>query len=209
MDRVMFAVVALSSTVVFSGPIVFSERSEFENAFDNLVIESFEEPVTEGSTVSFAGFSVTESSNFANIKSRTDYVSDGDQSIGFTWNGETQLVFDFNPPIDAFAVDVLDFGTCCSAETLDVTSDTGEISLVAAVGVDLPRGNLQFFGIQTDEPFSKLTFTSQSLSDNDLIVFDRVAFHAVPEPQSYALTIEAIIGLSFLGRARRCMKSFL
>lgn len=207
MNRFVWVVLTLSCTRALADPLVFSDRSEFESVHANLSVESFEDPFTEGSSVSFAGFSVTESSSFASLKSRTDYVSDGGRSLGFTWNGETELVFDFNPPIDALAVDVLDFGTCCHAESLEVTSDTGEIETVAAVGPDLPRGNLQFFGVQTTEPFSRLTFTSQSLSDNDLIVFDRVAFRAVPEPQQCTVVCAAILGaiygFSFFRTRRR------
>ena len=36
--------------------------------------------------------------------------------------------------------------------------------------------------VHASEPITSLAFSSQSLSDNDLIVFDEVAFRAVPEP---------------------------
>ena len=185
--RILFVCGVLNSSLLFASPIVFSSRTEFDAAVESQTHQSFEVPFDDATAVSFQGFSVTEESAFANIKSRTDYVSDGERALGFTWNGDTRLLFEFNPPITAFATDILDFGTCCSATSLDAVSANGEIDLVAAVGPDLPRGNLQFFGFQSAEPISQLSFSSQSLSDNDLIVFDRLSFQAVPEPPATGL----------------------
>ncbi len=182
--RILFVCGVVNSSLLFASPIAFLNRTEFDAAVGSQTHQSFEVPFADASMVSFVGFSVTEESAFANIKSRTDYVSAGNRALGFTWNGDTRLLFEFNPPITAFAADILDFGTCCSATSLGAVSADGEVDLVAAVGPDLPRGNLQFFGFQSAEPISQLSFSSQSLSDNDLIVFDRLSFQAVPEPSA-------------------------
>lgn len=198
--RILFVCGVVNSSLLFASPIVFSNRTEFDAAVGAQNHQSFEVPFADASMVSFDGFSVTEESAFATITSRTDYVSDGDRALGFTWNGDTRLLFEFKPPITAFAADILDFGTCCNATSLDAVSANGEVDLVAAVGPDLPRGNLQFFGFQSVEPISQLSFSSQSLSDNDLIVFDRLSFQAIPEPSSGWLVCS--LGLVVIGLRR-------
>ena len=165
---------------------VYSDRVAFESATSNLSVQGFEEPFDTASSVSFPGFTVTEDSSFANVSPRTDYVSVGSRAAGFTWNGNVTLTFEFAPPIDAFAADILDFGTCCGATALRITNETNELDVARAVGGDLPRGNLQFFAAITETPFSTLTFTSDQNSTNDLIIFDEVAFRAAPVPEPSA-----------------------
>lgn len=189
---VLVAVVC-SPVVALASPIFFSTRSDFNDAVTPTHVQGFEDPFEEGPSVSFDGFSVSERSNFANITARTDYVSAGDRALGFTWNGSTQFVFEFSPPVNAFAVDILDFGTCCDATSLDALSGSGEIDGVAAVGGDLPRGNNQFFGFTSNDPIATLSFSSQTLSDNDLIVFDEVAIRAVPEPTGLNLLMLLLV----------------
>jgi hypothetical protein len=186
-----FGLVLWACSVALAEPMVFATRAEFEAAVQNVAVQGFEAQFETAVAVSFPGFTVAEDSPFANVTSRTDYVSAGQRSLGFTWNGERTLTFTFNDPIDAFAADILDFGTCCGAMALNIVSDTGELNQVAAVGGDLPRGNLQFLGVTTDQPFKVLSFTSDQNSDNDLIVFDEVAFRSVPEPEGIVLVVAA------------------
>ncbi|MCA9213841.1 MAG: hypothetical protein KDB27_12305 [Planctomycetales bacterium] len=190
---VVLVATVCSPSLVGASPIFFSSRPDFDTAVVPTRVEGFEDPFETASSVAFDGFTVTEVSDFANINSRIDYVSAGERALGFTWNGDTQFRFDFSPPITGFAADILDFGTCCSAMTLDVVSDTGEINHVAATGGDLPRGNLQFWGFESSDPISSLSFSSQSLSDNDLIVFDQVAFRTVPEPSGKFVAMVAML----------------
>ena len=209
MTRCLFGLALLGCNSALANPVVYSDRSEFEAALPGLPVEGFEVPFDTSSTVSFDGFIVGEDSSAAIIKSRTDYVSAGERSLGFTWNGDGNLLFSFNPPIDAFAADILDFGTCCGATFLNATNETGEWNVTAATGSDRPRGNLQFFGILSETPFSEIAFTSDVVSDNDLIVFDEIEFRAVPEPNGLTLIVllgcglTAIGGRSFGGRVRK------
>jgi hypothetical protein len=201
MKECLFGMVLFTCTSALAAPMIFDTRSEFEAAAQSFSVQGFEDEFETAASVSFPGFTVTEDSSFANVNSRTDYVSAGQRSLGFTWNGERTLTFTFDDPTDAFAADILDFGTCCDAMVLNIASDTGELNTIAAVGGGLPRGNLQFFGVITDEPFKILTFTSDQNSDNDLIVFDEVAFRAVPEPGAVVLVVAASTWL-LTGRRR-------
>ncbi len=201
MIRQLFGLALLGSTSALASPVVYTERAEFEAAVPGLPVEGFEVPFADASTVHFSGFTVGEDSSFAIVKSRTDYVSEGERSLGFTWNGNGNLLFTFDPPVDVFAADILDFGTCCGATFLDATNETGEWTVTAATGEDRPRGNLQFFGIVAETPFSQIAFTSDVVSDNDLIVFDEVAIRPVPE--ATGITLIALAGCCFLARGRR------
>jgi hypothetical protein len=198
----MFGFVFFNTVPLLATTIVFSERALFEQLVPVAERQGFEQEFDTAAAVSFPGFTVTEDSSFANVKSRTDYVSAGDRSLGFTWNGDRTLTFVFNPPIDAFAADILDFGTCCGATILTVTSDTGEVNETAATGVNRPRGNLQFFGVVTDQPFSTLTMTSDQNSDNDLIVFDELMFRVVPEPAANVMLLGCLAMLTCRRRRR-------
>ena len=195
-----FGFVLITCAMAAADSAIYQEREKFEEMASSLSIQGFEEPFETSSTVNFPGFSVSEESLFANVSSRTDYVSVGNRSLGFTWNGNQSLTFAFDTPIDAFAADILDFGTCCGATVLNVASDTGDLSAVAAVGGDLERGNKQFFGFISDSPFSTLTFTSDQNSDNDLIIFDEVAFRAVPEPTCLKLIIASFASMLIMRR---------
>ena len=74
------------------------------------------------------------------------------------------------------------------------------LTVTAATGEDRPRGNLQFFGIVAETPLSEISFTSDVVSDNDLIVFDEVAIRAVPEPTGIVLVALAVGCLLAIGR---------
>ena len=201
MIRWLFGLALLGCTSALARPTVYSDRSQFEAAVPGLPVEGFEVPFETSSMVSFNGFTVGEVSSAAIVKSRTDYVSQGERALGFTWNGNGALLFTFNPPIDVFAADILDFGTCCGATFLNATNETGEWNVTAATGTDRPRGNLQFFGIVSETPFSEIAFTSDVVSDNDLIVFDEVAFRVIPEP--VGMTLIAVAGSCLLAIGRR------
>lgn len=203
MIRWSIGLAMLGCTSALAGPVVYSDRSEFEAAVPGLPLEGFEEAFETAKTVPFTGFTVGEDSSFANVSSRTDYVSQGERALGFTWNGDGTLLFTFDPPVDLFAADILDFGTCCGATFLDATDENGEWTVTAATGADRPRGNLQFFGIVADTPFSEISFTSDVASDNDLIVFDEVAIRAIPEPAGMTLIAFASCCLLAIGR-RKC-----
>jgi len=190
MSRIwMVGLVLFHGSSALATSMVFDDRPQFEQFVPDAARQGFEQEFDTAGSISFPGFSITEDSAFAVIKSRTDYVSAGSRSLGFTWNGNRSLTFAFNPPIDAFAADILDFGTCCGATKLWVTSETGEVDEVAATGVDRVRGNLQFFGVVTDQPFTTLTMTSDQNSTNDLVVFDELLFRPVPEPRGSGMLV--------------------
>lgn len=191
----MLARLAIITAVAFSQPkdaafgelMTFHAREPFQAQAGILQGESFEAPFDDASRVSFDGFEVREQSLAARLSSRTDYLVSGERALGFTWNGRGDLQWSFDPPIYAFGVSILDFGTCCGATELLLDVDDGGQAIIAAVGSDLPRGNHQFFGFVSPEPVRTLRFYSDAISQNDLIVYDDLLFRPVPEPAGLGL----------------------
>lgn len=184
-----------------AAPMFYESRGSFDLAHPFANQFGFEIPFDSAPLVSFGEFTVMEDSIGPTISSRADYVSEGVRALGFTWNGSGYIEFRFDAPITAFAVDILDFGTCCGATELIVNSEPPLLAATAAVGENPLRGNQQFFGVASEQPFRALRFSSNVVSDNDLVNFDNLRYQTVPEPPGAVRM--ALVGWAFHRHRRR------
>jgi hypothetical protein len=181
--------------------MLFQDIDAFQTTAGPFQVEEFETSFDDAGRIEFEGFEVREQSFAARLSSRTDYVGSGQRALGFTWNGQGEVEWHFDPPILAYGVSILDFGTCCGATALTATLGPSGEEVVAARGSDLPRGNQQFFGFTSLEPISSLSFRSDSVSRNDLIIFDDLYYQPVPEPTGTGFLLA--ISLPAIGALRR------
>ncbi|MGB7418040.1 MAG: PEPxxWA-CTERM sorting domain-containing protein [Erythrobacter sp.] len=176
---------------------IYTSASDFSVAAGGgLSFESFENPET-GPTVTYPGFSVTESGG-VNVITQTSLNSfftaatvDGSNSIWYDDNGSSVATFSFLTPISAFGLSTA-FAESATA------SFGGGISGFLSLGANTPG----FFGVISDTPFSTVTV---NVSGSPQVGFDALSFGiaqtgAVPEPTTWAMML---LGFGFIGGAMR------
>jgi len=105
--------------------------------------------------------------------------------------------FLFGAPIQAFGTDVKDL------ENANLTYDTssGASGVAAFAGAD---GNVQFFGILSNTPFTSIGFTAPGAGTGDGVVFDQTTFSSTPEPSAALFGVIGVLGIaSYRIRRRR------
>ncbi|NLS98329.1 MAG: hypothetical protein GXX96_39870 [Planctomycetaceae bacterium] len=183
------------------------------NDVSGLTLEDFDEPFTQGTAVTFDGFTAsrTLADGLACTTSSTYAVSGGALVLATDALGYGALTFEFAPSISAFGVTVRDAGTSGNESySLTVSSVTTEGELRQAIVTvhDVPSaldaGNVLFFGfVTTAGEFSSVVFSSASVGDNmgwDNLYFGTLAA-SVPEPTT--LSIWSAVGGMGLMAARR------
>ena len=171
-----------------------------QEGFETLNLFQFD-PVTLGS--------VTIDGPWLGITRTTDsrYVTEGDQAV--LWNARNNRLFDFtfDSPINAFAIDIANFGTN-GENTLLVSIDGGEFFNVFE-SFEGARGNELFLGIFAGQgSFSNVTFTATNrrifgdVIGFDRLQFGRVAATPVSEPATLALFGLGLAGLGVLRRRK-------
>jgi hypothetical protein len=206
------AVVLAAAGPSRAGVLIHTNETAFAGAAAALgaplSVESFESqpgngpglPASSGTPVPFAGgvadCTLDACSRFFVT---TLYHTDGNQGLYARTGGLTRFTFD--APVNAFAIDLLDFGDTFMSpgSTLTVTLDGVAFDVLTGfVGGDLNR---LFVGVTSSRAFQTVAF-SGSVAQDDL-VFDRLQFGraaTVPEPAAWALMI---IGFAVSGAALR------
>jgi len=175
---------------------------------NTLSLESFESGFTNSAIVNFPGFTVsTPDGEIIQSFSNSVAATDGTDTMGIVDNGfnGNQLVFNFDSPINAFAIDIYGALNVGGPGTLTLSNENG------ASGFILTGPNttgvlevLDFGGLIDDvQSFSTVTLTASQTGDG--IQFDRLQFGAlnavVPVPAAVWLFGSGLIGL--IGIARR------
>ena len=103
--------------------------------------------------------------------------------------------FLFSAGIRAFGTDIKDLETA----NLTYNTSSGDNGFAASLGGD---GNVQFFGIITDLPFTFISFHEPPASTGDMVVFDQTSY-VVPIPAAAWLFSSALTWLVVLGNHRK------
>lgn len=113
------------------------------------------------------------------------------------------LQFDFNTPIKAFGLHLIDVGEAAGA--VIVKTDTGALTnpLTAYSFTDLtlrPNGNVLFLGFSQATAFSRVTLQVTGVDDS--YGLDKVYVQSVPEPGQWALLMAGTLSVFVLARRR-------
>ena len=173
-----------SAGEALTAPVTFSDRGLFNAAGGASLsgFESFETPFPNGSPVTFSEFTAIAVNPHSDLWHYVNpSASHGNAAMYYNSGVLTTVTFTFNSPINAFGVDILDFGDW-KAGIASVTNNTGTFDLLlASVPPFLSGGDVIFFGAMDSEEFTAVTFTTTA--SEDLIGFDAMAF-GVPEPST-------------------------
>jgi PEP-CTERM motif len=111
------------------------------------------------------------------------------------------LVFDLTSPAKAFGFNITDVGETAGVITL--RTDTGAYAAgitVATFSSNLGNGNVQFYGLTQDQPFTRVFLTVTGL--DDAYGLDKIYVTAVPEPGSVLLMALGVAALVRQARRR-------
>ena len=191
------------------GDVIYPDRTQFINATQggSLSHFGFNANFAWAPVVDFGAFTVSAASGDVFTSSA---ASEGAQAAGFAGPSAT---ITFDTPINAFAIDLVDWGTNPSdflpagSRELRVANDTGSFNHIvatadAASGIDL---EVRFFGVVSNTPFSSVT-VSKTTSPGDSIGLDNMLFGsvtAIPEPSAGLMFGWLLIGQTIWLRRRR------
>lgn len=192
-------------TLLFCGavqaaPVFYTNETAFQTAASifTLEIESFEGSNQFGGPIIFPGFTVSSNPG-ATLETTTDqFPTDGTETLLVQATGTPPSVtFNFNQAINAFGIDVIDFGTA-GPNDLTVTTDNGTQLLYSSFTSSV--GNVQFAGVVDSVAFSTLTISFSD--DNDFVIFDRAQGGPISEPGILSLFSIFVLGLAYVRRGR-------
>jgi len=194
------AMMLIACTPLHAALITYSDRTSFDAATGGgLSFESFETPFSGSASVSFTGFSITESGGANVIYSWDDTFlggvglsnasTDGTRVAGAQNQSASLFTFQFDNPINAFGLDI----TTDSAVSVDVGGDISSSFNTAA-------NTAYFFGVVDNMgTFDTVTFDFGSNFLGEM-GYDSVSFgtSVIPEPSSF-LAWGGLLGLGLIG----------
>ncbi len=203
----VFLVTAVSTARLQADLVRYSDRSDFNAVTSGLNYRGFNDAFGGTFTLrNYGGVTVRIQSHQQPFSSGTNprVVSEGPRALQYTSRDlDTKVTFTFAVPINAFGIDIKDWGTVGTGRLL-VENDTGTLSEVVA-SVDpsshLPIGNMIFFGVIDDTPFETVSIYSNTRGDLiglDFLVFGQAS--NIPEPSSL-ITLWVAVG--WLAQRRR------
>jgi hypothetical protein len=193
-------VLAQLTLPAFASPLFFSNRAAFESAIASGVLsfQSFESTFTQSETVRFGDVSVT-------LAGRSSVVRPGDTAATFgawTIDVDPTVIFTFDQPINAFGIDIIDFGTDFDPVQLLFNGFGLTDYVVATSDGANSRWQPFFFGvIDPAASWIEASLTNTDLGDS--MYYDGLAYGdvtAIPEPETYAMMLA---GLALVGAAVR------
>ena len=199
-------------TSLASAQMFFLNETDFLNAADGVMFESFEglgDTTFSNSPIIAGGISITPNAAPARIRSTSTgghFATDGIRYIESGSGTESiELVFDLAEPSFAFGVSVTDFGDNGTGD-LSFKIDEGPMVTPQPFSVStapVANGSLIFFGVVSSAPFNSIKLTTEGLIDDDGIGIDGVFTSAsVPEPNS-AIAVALFLGCVFIVRPHR------
>jgi len=211
-SRLLFAIstsllcISLSAN---AAPVFYAnDEAGFQTAVgsNTLSIESFESGFTNGSVVSFPGFTVsTPDGEIILSIANGSGATDGTDTMGIVDNGfnGNQLVFNFDSPINAFAIDIHGALNVGGPGTLTLSNENGASGYILTGPNTTGVNDVFDFGglIDSAQSFSTVTLTASQTGDG--IQFDRLQFgtiSAVPVPAAAWLFSSGLLG--FVGMSR-------
>ena len=202
----IFLVVTTSASQLRADVVFFSDRDDFNDATSGLNFWGFNFGFSGPTSLlppPHPGFtmSVIRAQQPFTPGANSRVVSEGSLSVQYTSSANDTLVtITFNVPINAFAIDIKDWGTTNSGRLL-VENNTNSFSEVLGdvdPSTHLEIGNLIFFGVIDDDPFTSIRILSNT--QGDLIGLDAMLFGQaanVPEPSSLLTALVAVFGLAW------------
>lgn len=187
--------------------VFFSDRDDFNAATSGLNFWGFNETIPSPTGfLSRPGFqmSIVRPAQQFSTGTNARVVSEGLRSVQYTSSANDTLVtINFNVPINAFAIDIKDWGTTNSGRLLieNSTNSFSEVLGDVVPATHLEIGNLIFFGVIDDDPFSSIRILSNT--QGDLIGLDAMLFGQaanVPEPSTLLTSLVAIFGIAWRRR---------
>jgi hypothetical protein len=194
-----------------AAPVFYAnDEAGFQTALgsNTLSLESFESGFTNGTLVSFPGFTVSTPDgeiilSIANGAGATD----GTDTMGIVDNGfdGNQLVFNFDNPINAFAIDIHGALNVGGPGTLTLSNENGASGFILTESNTTGVNDVFDFGglIDSAQSFSTVTLTASQTGDG--IQFDKLQFgaiSAVPVPAAAWLFGSGLLWLAGISRRK-------
>jgi hypothetical protein len=166
-------------------PIFFTDYAAFAAAAGHTTLEDFATSFADTPSVNVSGFTLAAYSDDGLIR-RWFNGTDGNGGFFIISGGLSSVVLDFDVPVTAFGISIVDFGTTTAPSTLVFDDGTGSRRYTVATG-PLANGTELFFGVVDRVPFRHAVLTSTSIDDS--IFFDRVLYNRVPDAGSTLLLL--------------------
>lgn len=185
----------------------FNTEASFLAAAGSTQLESFETlapSLRSNATVVAPLFSLTGLTAPIGVQSAADSPNDG---YGATATDGTHYVtvylpnqpqgtlrFDLVSPSTVFGFNIVDVGEISG--TLSLSTNSGAFTsdqILATYPPTFGNGNVQYFGLTQDQPFTQVFLTVTGL--DDAFGIDKVSVSAVPEPTSALLLLSGLVAL--------------
>lgn len=198
--KTIVCLITVSSLLLFAAsiasavPMYFNDRATFDIATGGgLDLESFETAWTTGPTISFSGFTLSETDGLnlvAQATSPSPFITGGEGAAWYHDNGDSiTTFFNFTNPINAFGLDVTtSFGSELGDTDITIGGDASDV-------LTLAYKTSQFWGVIDSDGLSSISFDG---SGELWLGFDELSYGvaSVPEPSTLLLLGGGLLGLA-------------